>query len=149
LIAFGGNNQSGPIDVATAQTAHGGAGRMDFESETFVAHALRAEGFDASEDGTGRGTPLVPIAYRTTGNNGAYETGEHVGALGTGTDQAATVLAIQERAASENPHAGPDGAGVRDDGASYTLEARTQPQTVAFAENSRSELRLCGGDGTR
>jgi DNA (cytosine-5)-methyltransferase 1 len=25
-----------------------------------VAHALRAEGFDASEDGTGRGTPLVP-----------------------------------------------------------------------------------------
>lgn len=41
---------------------------MDFESETFVAveiqetaHTLRAEGFDASEDGTGRGTPLVPV----------------------------------------------------------------------------------------
>ena len=28
-----------------------------------VAHSLRAEGFDASEDGTGRGTPLVPIAF--------------------------------------------------------------------------------------
>jgi DNA (cytosine-5)-methyltransferase 1 len=28
---------------------------------TVVAHALRAEGFDASEDGTGRGTPLVPV----------------------------------------------------------------------------------------
>ena len=27
-----------------------------------VAHALRGEGFDASEDGTGRGTPLVPQA---------------------------------------------------------------------------------------
>lgn len=26
-----------------------------------VAHTLRAEGFDASEDGTGRGTPLVPV----------------------------------------------------------------------------------------
>lgn len=39
LIAFGGNNTSGTIDVATAQTAH--AGRFDFESETFVAHALR------------------------------------------------------------------------------------------------------------
>lgn len=25
-------------------------------------HSLRADGFDASEDGTGRGTPLVPIA---------------------------------------------------------------------------------------
>jgi len=28
-----------------------------------IAHALRAEGFDASEDGTGRGTPLVPITF--------------------------------------------------------------------------------------
>jgi DNA (cytosine-5)-methyltransferase 1 len=26
-----------------------------------VAHSLRGEGFDASEDGTGRGTPLVPV----------------------------------------------------------------------------------------
>lgn len=34
---------------------------MDFESETFIAHSLRGEGFDASEDGTGRGTPLVPV----------------------------------------------------------------------------------------
>jgi DNA (cytosine-5)-methyltransferase 1 len=37
---------------------------MDFESETFVAHSLRGEGFDASEDGTGRGTPIVPIDMR-------------------------------------------------------------------------------------
>jgi DNA (cytosine-5)-methyltransferase 1 len=43
---------------------------MDAESETLipttgghfgVAHALTGEGFDASEDGTGRGTPLVPV----------------------------------------------------------------------------------------
>ena len=38
-IAFGGNNTAGPIDVATAQNAHGGTGRCDFESETFVAVA--------------------------------------------------------------------------------------------------------------
>lgn len=30
----------------------------------FVTHALRAEGFDASEDGTGRGTPIVPICIQ-------------------------------------------------------------------------------------
>lgn len=30
----------------------------------FVAHTLRSEGFDASEDGTGRGTPLVPMAMQ-------------------------------------------------------------------------------------
>lgn len=28
-----------------------------------LAHSLRGEGFDASEDGTGRGTPLVPVAF--------------------------------------------------------------------------------------
>jgi len=31
--------------------------------KTMVAHALKADGFDASEDGTGRGTPLVPQLY--------------------------------------------------------------------------------------
>lgn len=31
-----------------------------------IAHSLRGEGFDASEDGTGRGTPLVPVAFDTT-----------------------------------------------------------------------------------
>jgi DNA (cytosine-5)-methyltransferase 1 len=47
----------------------GGMGRIDAESETLiptggsfdVAHSLRADGFDASEDGTGRGTPIVPM----------------------------------------------------------------------------------------
>ena len=28
-----------------------------------IAHALRGEGFDASEDGIGRGTPLVPVGF--------------------------------------------------------------------------------------
>lgn len=63
-LAFGGNDTRGPIDVATALNAHGGPmGRMDFESETFIAHKLTGNGFDVSEDGTGRGTPLVPIAF--------------------------------------------------------------------------------------
>ena len=31
----------------------------------YVAHSLRGEGFDASEDGTGRGTPLVPMFLHT------------------------------------------------------------------------------------
>ncbi|WP_288078620.1 DNA cytosine methyltransferase [Pseudomonas sp.] len=65
IAAFGGGNCSGPIDVATACTAHGV--RMDFDTETFLAqcvtgnisHTLKAEGFDGSEDGTGRGTPIV------------------------------------------------------------------------------------------
>lgn len=41
-------------------------------------------------------------------------------------------MAIQERAICENPNAGPDGAGIRTDGAAYTLEARTVPQAVQY-----------------
>ncbi|MBU9406001.1 DNA cytosine methyltransferase [Burkholderia multivorans] len=43
--------------------------RIDAETETetlLVAHALRGAGFDASEDGTGRGTPIVPVPFDTT-----------------------------------------------------------------------------------
>ncbi len=43
----------------------GGMGRQDFETETLIAHSLSADGFDASEDGTGRGVPMVPIAIIT------------------------------------------------------------------------------------
>lgn len=63
VAAYGGNN--GAVSVSTALTAHPG-GRYDYDSETFVAHTLRGEGFDASEDGTGRGTPLVPWGVRQT-----------------------------------------------------------------------------------
>lgn len=43
-----------------------------------VAHSLRAEGFDASEDGTGRGTPLVPMAFDCKGTEVQYTTdGSH------------------------------------------------------------------------
>lgn len=61
LQAFGGNNTSDSIKVSPALNAHGGGSRrLDFESEAFIAHALRGEGFDASEDGTGRAN-LIPI----------------------------------------------------------------------------------------
>lgn len=50
--------------------------RIDAETETLlVAHSLRAEGFDASEDGTGRGTPLVPVQPYTLAIRGRG--GEH------------------------------------------------------------------------
>jgi DNA (cytosine-5)-methyltransferase 1 len=56
-------------DVAPTLNAHFGD-KMGLENQHinggcghFVAHALRGEGFDASEDGTGRGTPLVPVAF--------------------------------------------------------------------------------------
>jgi DNA (cytosine-5)-methyltransferase 1 len=155
------------------------------DKETFVTHTLKAE-HDASEDGTGRGTPIIPVAFDPQGagnqsNLGASEDG--TGALGTtktpaiafsGRDRGDdgrgygrdpqvfkdqqvgsldTVkphcVAIQERATSENLGQGPDGKGFRDDNQAYTLEGRQTPQAVAFAENSRGEVRLEGSDGLR
>ena len=102
-----------------------------------VAHSLRAGGFDASEDGTGRGTPLVPIAFSAKDYGAdAGDTAPTLRAMNNAAAQAngggQIAIAIQERAVSENPAAGPDGAGFRQDGAAYTLEARTVPQAVAF-----------------
>jgi DNA (cytosine-5)-methyltransferase 1 len=58
--------ESGGGDFAAGSTAGedvagspgGGAGERGCDRDS-VAHALRSEGFDASEDGTGRGIPLV------------------------------------------------------------------------------------------
>lgn len=47
----------------------GYAGRRQEDDVNLVAHALRADGFDASKDGTGRGTPLVPVVFGTHDTN--------------------------------------------------------------------------------
>lgn len=47
-----------------ARRSGGGGLGTDFDCDGgLIAHSLRADGFDASEDGTGRGTPLVPCAF--------------------------------------------------------------------------------------
>jgi DNA (cytosine-5)-methyltransferase 1 len=56
-------------------------GAMEIDAGLVIpttAHSLRGEGFDASEGGTGRGTPLVPVAFDVFNHR---ETGDIVGAL--------------------------------------------------------------------
>lgn len=73
--------------VAAALTARYGKGTDSDCTDAMVAHALTAEGHDASEDGSGRGTPLVmapafskrpgqQIATRQDGLSYAVTTGE-------------------------------------------------------------------------
>jgi len=52
--------------------------------ETLVTHSLRGEGFDASEDGTGRGTPLVPVAFSSKdyGNDATFGLSPTLRAMG-------------------------------------------------------------------
>jgi len=67
------NPASGPDGVGVQSDL---AYTLEARSEVqAVTHALRAEGFDASEDGTGRGTPLVPDAAPTLVSEGDAHTG--------------------------------------------------------------------------
>ena len=86
----------------------------DGDGAPLIAHTLRGDGFDASEDGTGRGTPLVPVA--------------HVDVMPTMLNGANTPLGHNARSG-------------------HTKDSYIVP--VAFAENSRAELRLESGDGSR
>ena len=76
VIQYG--DLSGPLDtdghsIAVARSLNAHQGRYDGESETFVTHALRADGFDAGEDGTGRGTPLVAVPIKKAHGNGSKD----------------------------------------------------------------------------
>lgn len=93
----------GIASTLSARTSRSGGYGPDLDCDGgLIAHALRGEGFDASEDGTGRGTPLIPVPY-----------------------------AIQAGALRENVECGPDGIGVQERIA-YTLEARAEVQAIAF-----------------
>jgi len=112
---------------------HKGVNTTADEGQTMITHALRGEGFDASEDGTGRGVPLFAFHNRQDPDTGevTHPLGAMDRGLGVVFDTTQTAMAIQERATSENPENGPDGKGYRNDDTAYTLEARQVPQSVA------------------
>jgi len=127
-VAFGGGNCSGALDVAACLTAKGQ--RNDFDVETFavqsatgeVSHTLTAEGHDASEDGTGRGTPTIAYGFQTRiARNGRGDMGELCHTL--------------------NAESGETGKGD-----AAPCVARCE-EHAAFAENTRGEVRLVNGDG--
>ncbi|VFR32265.1 Cytosine-specific DNA methyltransferase [plant metagenome] len=121
-FGFGGGNTAGPIDVAACLTAAPGP-KNDFEVETFLAqsvagnisHTLGAAngGKGCSEDGTGRGVPVIAFTAQDYGADAAVEL-------------APTLRAGGHR----NSHAN---AGV--------------VPAIAFAQNSRGELRYESGHG--
>lgn len=79
--------QAGHLVAATLQAKDGRGVHSDMQN--FVAHSLRGEGFDASEDGTGRGTPIVPICFNSREDPDV--TGDRAGALGSSSPQAQAV----------------------------------------------------------
>ena len=102
-----------------------------------VTHSLRGRSFAASEDGTGRGTPLVAFDCKAGAAGVANDLAPTMRAMGHASSHAnaggqlAVAWAVQERAVSENLNAGPQGAGFKE-GIAYTLEAGSTVQAVAY-----------------
>ena len=105
-----------------------------------VAHSLRGEGFDASEDGSGRGTPLVPVLsndpahaicaneQRTYTNEGSMFQLRNV----VGQPVAIPLQEIGKRtgASTDDPRAG---IGIGTDGdPMFTLQAGAQHGVAAY-----------------
>jgi DNA (cytosine-5)-methyltransferase 1 len=63
--------------AVTSKWKKGTGGPADDECQNLVTHTLTSEGHDASEDGTGRGTPIV----------GAFMAGQGAKAGGIGYDE--------------------------------------------------------------
>lgn len=139
--------------ASTGDVSHclnaGGMGRQDFETETLVAHVLRAEGFDASEDGTGRGTPLVPVVFSAK-DHGADATVDlsptlrampHDASHANGGGQMAVAVPLMEVGKRTGPSSTDDmraGLGVGEDGdPMYTLQAGARHGVAAYAFQPR------------
>jgi len=98
-----GNAEGGAREVPFL-TCHNLGGTAGISNQTpLVAHALRAEGFDASEDGTGRGTPLVPVVFkvrggveREDGSRGSTNIGKQAGKGYLGSEERAFTLAAAQ-----------------------------------------------------
>ena len=126
-IRAGGNRTGGDRPPGTD---------VDTADSLVVTHALRADGFDASEDGTGRGTPLVPMAF----SNRMGATDEVTETLRSGCHGALPMVAqaipIQEvgkrtGASTGDPRAG---IGIGNEGdPMYTLQAGAQHGVLAFS----------------
>ena len=113
--AFGGNNQSGPIEVATARSAHKGPhGRLDFETETFLVQC--------------QGTN---VGVYTDGTTGTLRSGNSHVTGGSPILVQSPVIAFDTR---QDPVASFDRTNAI---------SSTQPgAAIAFAENQRAEIVL-------
>jgi DNA (cytosine-5)-methyltransferase 1 len=132
LLVFGGNNTSGPIEVAPARNACASAsGRMDFESEAFVVHGTQDPYVQSDQAHThSRNNGQDNVLYcREVALTGTSNHGEQLDNTNSALGPNVETHAIQAGTMRANPASEPDGVGVQADYA-YTLEARAEVQAI-------------------
>lgn len=143
---LGGGLIAGTLQAAGK--AAGSATQQDAESGLLIAHSLRGEGFDANEDGTGRGTPLVPVLpFDTTqvtsvANRSSPKPGDPCHPLAAGAHAPAIAIPIDMRQASrgatmtnnraEGSSGGAPGTGIGQDGDPAPTVSTSHTPAIAF-----------------
>jgi DNA-cytosine methyltransferase len=126
--AKGGDPTVDNYIVAKAVSARGHASHRE-DSDTYITHSLHDMKHGVSEDGTGRGVPL--IAFNWTNDGGGREAVSptlRVGTTGMGTSAVAFGIDSQRNVTAQGM--GP-----------LTTTGSSREQAVAFAQNQRGELR--------
>lgn len=95
-----------------------------------VAHTLRGEGFDAMEDGTGRGTPLIPVLADDIAPTLPASDGRQYGDFETSGGLAVHEVAVPVAAYGCS---GSNGAGIgREGDPAFALDTQGQQGIVAY-----------------
>jgi len=114
----------------------------DGDGAPLIAHALRGEGFDASEDGTGRGAPLVPIAHAFDARqSGVLQYGDRTGPLDTDGHSVAVAFSCKDHGADAAADVAPT---LRAMGHAGSHANGGGQMAVAFTQNQRDEVREVG-----
>lgn len=133
-----------PAGGAQAKSA-GTATGQDAAAGLLVAHSLRGEGFKASEDGTGRGTPLVAVPFDTTqitssSNYSVPKAGDPCHPLAAGAHPPAVAFRY---------NMGGNDGGIYSDGSTATLTVESHPAVaLAHAFDARQSDVIQYGDKT-
>jgi DNA (cytosine-5)-methyltransferase 1 len=98
-----------------------------------TAHTLRGEGFDASEDGTGRGTPLVPVVGTECFNGDITgQVAATMGTRGSSTNASGPTVMVPVAYATKLHNTQSNQAGKFYENYTTSLDANSPPPAVVF-----------------
>ena len=143
-------------DVATTITTKSDNQRMPDKANAQlvmqpVTHALTGEGFDASEDGTGRGTPLVPVGVTIHGTDptvqkvASYDdVAQCLRARTPGNIDNSSTTVVQQPVPFDTTQitSAANYSRPQPGDPCHPLAAGAHPPAIAFAQNQRDEVRV-------
>lgn len=143
VVAFGGGNTSGNIDVATACTAHGV--RMDFDTETFAVHGTQDPDTNRELAHTlgrnnGQENACIAFSYKDNGADATSDLSPTIRAGNHNKSHANSgqppAICIQHASIGRHDAAGPQGKGYQQDVA-FTQDSRSSADVVQYGMQVR------------